>query len=241
MLLAAKQDPVPWNVMTYNIRHAKGTDDITSIRRIAQVIRQEQANIVALQEVDSYLWRSGFQNQVEELARELGMNWAFAPSLKLGRFAYGNAILSHYPIVSATSLSLGGLRENRILLKAVVATDWGEIEVFTTHLGLSEKERERQMPLLLRHLERAQEPAFLLGDFNMEAAHPLLQLLPERWNKLEQTEKRGTIMGNREIDHIYAVWPEAAAMRVQEVYVPVTIASDHLPVVARFISEAAVD
>lgn len=237
LLAAEDQDhPTSWTVMTYNIRHARGTDEKTSLRRIAQVIRQEQANVVALQEVDRYMWRSGFQDQVATLASELGMHWTFAPSLKIGKFSYGNAILSHYPIASAVSVSLGGFGENRTMLKATLITEDGFLEVYTTHLGLSEKERTRQMPVLLRYLEQAKEPALLLGDFNMEATHPLLQQLPKHWMKLEQDERRGTIMNNQEIDHMFALLAPDTAI-VEKVYVPVTIASDHLPVVARLVRD----
>jgi len=241
VLIASDSSPQQeWKVMTYNIRHARGTDNKISLRRIAQVIRQEEANVVALQEVDRYMWRSGFQDQVKQLAQLLGMNWAFAPSMKIGNFAYGNAILSHDPIQSATSVSLGGMWENRTMLQATISTNRGWIDVYTTHLGLSEEERVQQMPHVLRFLEQAKEPALWLGDFNMEASHPLLHM-PERWKKLEQSEQRGTIMGKREIDHIYAAQPGGNVWEVQEVYVPVSIASDHLPVVANLRWTTAAD
>ena len=44
--------PVVLRVMTYNIHHAEGLDGKVDLERIANVIRQSNADVIALQEVD---------------------------------------------------------------------------------------------------------------------------------------------------------------------------------------------
>src|SRR5690606_22377831 len=48
---ASDDEPVTWRVATYNIHHARGTDDSVSVERIADVLRSLDADIIALQEV----------------------------------------------------------------------------------------------------------------------------------------------------------------------------------------------
>ncbi len=53
--------------MTYNIHHGEGTDGKLDLERIAALIKQEQADIVALQEVDRSATRTG--------KRDLAKGW----------------------------------------------------------------------------------------------------------------------------------------------------------------------
>src|SRR5690625_832634 len=101
-------------VMTYNIQHARGLDDVVSVSRIADVIDASGAQVIGLQEVDVH-WdaRSDFRDQAEELADELDMHIFFAPIYSLDPdnddtppgqsepAEYGTAILSDYPIVDS--------------------------------------------------------------------------------------------------------------------------------------------
>lgn len=64
-------------VMTYNIHHARGMDGKVDPRRIAAIIRQEQPDIVALQEVDRGVPRSAGRDLTRELAEMTGMSGYF--------------------------------------------------------------------------------------------------------------------------------------------------------------------
>ena len=44
--------PATIRVLTYNIHHGEGMDGVIDLERIANVIRQTEADLVALQEVD---------------------------------------------------------------------------------------------------------------------------------------------------------------------------------------------
>ena len=69
--------------MSYNIHHGVGADGRLNLDRIAGVVRAEKAEVVGLQEVDRFWRRSDFVDQVEYLARELGMQAAYGANLDL--------------------------------------------------------------------------------------------------------------------------------------------------------------
>ncbi len=85
-------------IMTYNVHSCIGTDRKTSTERIAEVIFHSGADIVALQEVDNGLARTGLVDQAREIAGTLEMHFHFHPSLHLEEGAYGNALLSRFPL-----------------------------------------------------------------------------------------------------------------------------------------------
>ena len=81
-------------IMTYNIHSCFGADGTVTAERIAEVIAAAGADIIALQEVDSGLARSGGIDQALEIADLLRMNFHFHPSLQRKDGEYGNAVLS---------------------------------------------------------------------------------------------------------------------------------------------------
>ena len=54
--------PVTLRVMTYNIHHGEGLDGRVDTARIAELIKQERADIVALQEVDKGVRRTALRD-----------------------------------------------------------------------------------------------------------------------------------------------------------------------------------
>lgn len=63
--------------MTFNIRHGRGMDNEINLPRIARVIAEAGAKVVALNEVDRRTRRSGGVDQIRELAHLLDMEYAF--------------------------------------------------------------------------------------------------------------------------------------------------------------------
>ncbi len=216
--------------MTFNIRHARGLDERIDLDRILAVIAKSDADVVALQEVDRFMPRSRYVDQAAELARELGMDWRYAASLRHGRSEYGNAILSGFPIKGDEVIYFSGEKERRSMLKVEIDTeDLGCLCVMTTHLGVTERDRVRQVPLLISQLKKVNAPAVLMGDFNMESNHTLMKSIVQLgWNEAKLAQQgNGTVIGGGTIDHIYV-------RDVEGVYCTYTIpttASDHCPVV----------
>ncbi|MBC8081532.1 MAG: endonuclease/exonuclease/phosphatase family protein [Gorillibacterium sp.] len=216
---------------TFNIHHGLGTDGKLDIGRIAQEIRKMDVDVIALQEVDRFHPRSYLHDQLRRLSRSLNMKGAFAPSINLRLTQYGNGFLTKLPILSKQVTYIRGVTERRsILMVRLQLGDEGKVlTVLNTHLGLLERERARQFPVLLgilRELEK--QPTLLLGDFNMNAVHPLMQRLAPDWGKIQLIKAVPTIYYGGEIDHIYT----NIETTKQTAYVMETISSDHHAVVA---------
>ena len=128
-------------VMTYNVRHGRGIDGRVDLERIAAVIRESEADIVALQEVDRYWWRSGMEDQIRRLGEKLEMSWVYAPAIAAGWMQYGNAVLSRFPLVEGEMVLLPGWREPRNMMRVLVEIDGVPVELINTHLGVHAGER----------------------------------------------------------------------------------------------------
>src|SRR5699024_661614 len=87
--------------MTYNIRHGapihKPDDDI-QLEQLAKVIKSENPDIVALQEVDSVTKRAPL-DEARELGELTGMHYAYFKAIDYQGGKYGVGILSRYPIL----------------------------------------------------------------------------------------------------------------------------------------------
>ncbi|MFW6303017.1 MAG: alkaline phosphatase family protein, partial [Candidatus Sumerlaeota bacterium] len=69
-------------VMTYNVHSCIGMDGKISTRRIARVIAQSGADIIALQELDCHRFRTAGEDQALKIARYLNMEHHFHPILE---------------------------------------------------------------------------------------------------------------------------------------------------------------
>src|SRR3954468_9054249 len=126
----ASEKSLQVKVMSYNIHHAVGEDNVLDLERIAKVIEDSGAEIIGLQEVDNH-WseRSNFEDQAKWLAERLGIHYTYAANLNLyplnageHRRQYGTALLSKYPIIDLQNhpLTKIGNTEQRGLLETVI-------------------------------------------------------------------------------------------------------------------------
>src|SRR5690606_28222019 len=87
--------------LTYNIHHgAPENSTEVNLNNIAAVIRKSGAELVALQEVDVNVPRSGNVDQAKVLAKLLDMHYYFSKSIDYSGGEYGVAILSKYPLTN---------------------------------------------------------------------------------------------------------------------------------------------
>lgn len=220
--------PAQVRVMTFNIHHGRGMDGKVNLDNIAAEIRKSRAQIVALQEVDRFLPRSGMRDQASKLASMLGMYSCYSASLDWGLGQYGNAILSRYPIVNHHVELMASPVERRSLLAAVVQIGSRRVTVFNTHLGLNQEERREQMAVIAHAIRETRGPAVLMGDFNMEPDNPLFAEIPVPFHKIHLRLKAPTLQSGAEIDHIFTNLPTGVVFA----WTQPTHASDHHPVVA---------
>ena len=87
---------VDLRVATYNIHRCRGMDRRVKPSRIAAVLADIGADVVALQEVIGS--NPTNHGQAEELGAALGMGWVMAPARRLRGHLFGNVVLSRLPI-----------------------------------------------------------------------------------------------------------------------------------------------
>ena len=225
--------------VTYNIHKCRGMDGRVSANRIAGVLREVNADVIALQEV--------LGHQAESLSSELGMDYAMGENRLHRGCAYGNVVMSRWPIRETRSydLSVRGC-ERRGCLRADIPVNGGPLlHVFNVHLGTALLERREQgrmllAPELLSHGD-LRAPRLVMGDFNEWTVGLATKLLRSH---LKSADLRGRLGRSRtypgllpflHLDHIYY----DPALRLDKLSVHRTakalVASDHLPLVAEFV------
>jgi endonuclease/exonuclease/phosphatase family metal-dependent hydrolase len=153
-------------IATYNIHRAIGIDGIEQPERIAAVLREMNADIVALQEVG---YESGIPgNVLDYLGDSMQAQIVEGFTLQDERGHYGNAVLSRVPLntINLHNISVPG-REPRGAIELRLQTEGIEVQIIATHLGLRPAERRYQIRRLLQlHEVATAEVKVLLGDLN---------------------------------------------------------------------------
>ncbi|MCA8965053.1 MAG: endonuclease/exonuclease/phosphatase family protein [Planctomycetes bacterium] len=176
-------------VLSYNIHHGEGTDGVFDLPRLARVITDSGADLVALQEVDVGTRRAGGVDQAAELARLTGMQVVFGQAIAYQGGAYGDAILSRLPIRAPITWPLPAApdHEQRVVAGALVELPDGTVVRFLgTHLDHTRDPADRvaQARALLALAFGPDElapPTLLLGDLNAEPDSEPLRLLGTRF------------------------------------------------------------
>ncbi|MGE5237848.1 MAG: endonuclease/exonuclease/phosphatase family protein [Chloroflexota bacterium] len=229
------------SVMTYNVHSCIGTDGSVNTSRIAKVIEEHNADIVALQELDSGLMRTGLVDQAKILADMLEMNHHFLPSIQIGAGQYGNAVLSRHFIRlfhagELPTLPERGIKEKRGAIWLKLDASSVEIDVFNTHLGLNRHERLAQATALtgpewLRHPE-CRGPVILCGDLNVARHSGAYRMFTRALVDVRSTATWPSRFPFMRLDYIF-VSPDIQTKNVRVVKDVLTRrASDHLPVLA---------
>jgi len=157
--------------LTYNIHKGIGTDGARDLRRIAQVVRHYDPDVVALQEIMWFRPREGFPPQPTALAGELSMHiGAVGLNCRRRVGVYGNATLTNCELVEHANLDLTvPLKKSRSALYSLVRRDGVLVHFYNVHLGLARYERVAQARRLIAEIEEvapAPAPVVVMGDTN---------------------------------------------------------------------------
>lgn len=155
-------------IASYNLHSCVGMDRRRRPSRVADVIREMNCDILALQEVDNQPGEDVESMQLEYLAEVLGM--AAVPGLRMIRKTgeYGNAILTRFPILSVRRHDLSyPFCEPRGALDVHLEVEGLTVRVIAAHLGLRRSERQYQWGKVLEFVgDEWEMPTFVLGDMN---------------------------------------------------------------------------
>jgi endonuclease/exonuclease/phosphatase family metal-dependent hydrolase len=216
---------------TYNIHGAIGADRRRDPGRVAQVLAEIGADVLALQEVES---RHGDSDMLALFASRTGMQAVAGPTMLRAAGAYGNALLLRGRLIDVEQidLSLPG-REPRGALDARLECRGVGLRVLATHLGLRPSERRHQIRALLARLDAAAGPTVLMGDLN----EWFLWGRPLRWlrRSFRRTPAPATFPARFPLFALDRLWanPRESLRRVAVHASPLSrTASDHLPLLA---------
>jgi len=222
---------------TYNVRRCVGLDGRQDPDRILQVLEGLDADVIALQEIDSESDHHA-DGTLEQFAEALQMRAIAGPALRRGTSGYGNGLLTRAEItrVRRHDLSVVG-REPRGAIEAELKRAGASWVVVATHLGLRHRERIRQARRLHEHLVKIRSACLVaMGDFN--------EWLPcgaigRRFRRaFGCLPAPATYPANRPLLALDRIWVEPAARlrAVTVVHTALTrVASDHLPLVAEIV------
>jgi endonuclease/exonuclease/phosphatase family metal-dependent hydrolase len=241
-------------ILSYNIHRAIGVDRRFLPDRIVEVLAVHDADIALLQEVDDGVPRSREMDLARVLASRAGYpHVAVGHNVSLRRGRYGNATLSRHPILRERNIDLTiGRRKRRGCQHTEIRVEGRggrrhPLDVFNLHLGLSARERQQQVGLLIGSREFAglgDEAACMVGgDFN-DWRSLLTPIFTDVLDFRSATDRspggRGTLrtypsfFPRGPLDRIFyrgalaLVSARRCRLRVSR------LASDHLPIIADF-------
>ena len=174
-----------FTAMTYNIRSGRNMAGEQNIAYAAQVIGELAPDVVNLNEVRARSADVGPVNQAEMLGELLGMNWRFGKSIPFMGGAYGNAMLSRFPVLSSGVEHIPDPQktdarfEHRTVFKNVLDVRGTELTLLGTHFGLSLQEQENAVQTVLRLAREVSGPVLFMGDLNAQPDQAVLQPLFE--------------------------------------------------------------
>lgn len=177
-------------IVSLNIAHGRGLNPIQglttrsglerNLRRVADLLRRLEPDIVALQEIDERSRWAGNFDQLEYLRLHTGMpHGAFGVHNRRGgmiNLAYGNAFLSRHPIVSSETVTFGQRQiGEKGFIFAEFAIEGTLLPLVNLHLHYrSRAHRFRQLDRLLDFLREKRAAhgghwpmlPIVCGDFN---------------------------------------------------------------------------
>jgi endonuclease/exonuclease/phosphatase family metal-dependent hydrolase len=227
--------PRPIRVATYNVHACVGPDGRHDPARVAAVIEELDADIVALQEF-TYPASVAIETRTPVVLTTLdAYECALGPTRRNTTHCFGNALLTRHRLVEVHRIDLSmARREPRGAIAATIDVDGTELHVLAAHLGLRLRERRFQVHQILDYLESVENTQYVvLGDFNdwlpgRSVAHVLDHRLgrpprpasfPVRWPFLR-------------LDRIWVHPSQTLRRMFAHATALAKRASDHLPVVA---------
>jgi endonuclease/exonuclease/phosphatase family metal-dependent hydrolase len=240
ILAVATADRPSVRVVTYNIHACVGVDRRYEPARIAAVLREIDADIVCLQEVDVRRGTRLHGDQAAYLAEATGLQVILGAGPRNHRGRFANAILTRFPVTAARAIDLAvSDYEPRAALDAELMIGDRVLRVLATHFGLHAGERRLQANRLIAALDepftpghRAARAVLLVGDLNeWRGRSGGIRDLDRCLGPSATPRTFPSWMPVLPLDRIYADGP--AVLRDVHVYrSPLArLASDHLPLV----------
>lgn len=234
-------------IATYNVHKCRGLDRRVSPERIAEVIKEIDPDVVAIQEIlDVQDGRPEFDQARRIAAQVNGYHTCFGENRSLHGGRYGNMTLSRLPVQLCRNYDVTWRkRERRGCLRTdLQVSDSAVLHIFNVHLGTGFVERRHQVRRLLSTdvLNQSDflDPRIVVGDFNEWTRGLASRFMG---NAFKAVEPRAFLRYARtypgilpflHLDHFY--YDDRLSLKHFRLHRTrkALIASDHLPLVAEF-------
>lgn len=236
-----------FRIATFNLKHGAKTDGyMGNPDLVAEACAEIDADILALQEVDRYIWRSRFADLVQRAVGDTYTQAYFAQAMGANALAginpggqYGNALLvkgridnvEEIPVLDDyIRLKIGNrryeiVREPRNAILADVYVGGHKIAVAATHLG--GKARQQQLSDVVAPLDLRPGSRILMGDLNTERKNTRAWLGSTSLTLVESPPTCPAPEPKRSIDHI-----ATHGLVVHSIEARILPVSDHLALIA---------
>ena len=233
-------------IATYNIHKCVGMDRRYSPERIVDVLREVDADVVALQEVVAHSGSRSRDHQAEFIAAKLGMEYRMGENRKINGGEYGNVTLSRLPIREHHNhdITVSNFEPRGCLHSNIVVNGGDPLHFINVHMGTSYFERRRQVhKMLAGHV--IGHPGLVgrrivAGDFNEWINGMTTRLFKSNFNSIDAKThlgRRRTFPGILPVVHLDNVYfDDAFKLKSARLHrsKKALVASDHLPIVAEF-------
>uniref|UniRef100_UPI00404731AB endonuclease/exonuclease/phosphatase family protein n=2 Tax=Roseivirga sp. TaxID=1964215 RepID=UPI00404731AB len=237
------QKTVSFTIMSYNIRHGIGNDEVLDLSRAAAIIKAQAPDLCGLQEIDNFCSRSDSVEQTAFLAQKLGMTGSFGKFMDYQGGAYGMATLSSKSLISTEVLRLpDGVQEPRsaIIHEVEIAKGCNIIFVNVHFDWINSEEgvasRLSQAKTLVAFIDKLDKAVVITGDFNCTPNSPTMQYFYEQgFEFAKKGEDNLSFQGENkgEIDHVIYRSTASQKITLKSIQLLVEpIVSDHRPLIA---------
>lgn len=239
-------------LLLYNIRYATGHGGgyhlplpfagffkrtAINLQRIINFISSVDPDIVALVEVDTGSYRSGYCCQAQQIADALGYEYIVESKYSNGSLA------QHVPVLQKQAnalLTKQGVSEhffhyfNQGVKRLVIQTDLQQVAIFIVHLSLKYRHRQNQLDQLYALVRDLDKEVIITGDFNTFWGSRELNLFLAATG-LNNANALGlpshpSSHPTRQIDFIL----HSDGIHIDNFYIPDVRLSDHSPLVCDF-------
>ncbi|MCH9652518.1 MAG: endonuclease/exonuclease/phosphatase family protein [Planctomycetes bacterium] len=231
-------------ILCYNIHYGQGTDGKYDVERLAKVIERTKPDLVALQEVDVGVKRSGRVHEAQRLAELTGMAVRFGPTQHYEGGLFGNAVLTRLPILDVKIQPLPYTESTPKLVTyprgAIAVTVRGPgnkpLKFISTHFQHNVPEdRVAEAKAINKYFTASDNiPTILAGDMNAKPDSEPIKILLKRWTNAIDKDASPSAPSTKprsRIDYIFYRTASQFEMVKSEV-IAEPLASDHCPVFA---------
>lgn len=211
---------------SYNIHYGYDDDWHTTLPEIAAALKEADVDLVAMQEVDTGRMTSYSADDAYYLARTLGMNVYYLPTVE---HLTGIAVLYKGDAVDRDARLLPSLQEQTGIIEIVLPWQEQHVHSYGIWMGLANEDTMRQVEEALAFIGSS-TPATFGGDFNARIEEPEMQEVMDAgfvdpFNDLGETPAPPTSPAVDPQSRIDFVW--LRRLKAGQAWISDSLASDH--------------